>query len=246
MRGDVECMSRGEICVTIFLVINTWTDIRKREICLPVLGLFLAGGILWRIIEGTLYPQGLIAMGIGGAATIISVMSRGGVGAGDSLLILAMGTVLNAGTLMGILCMAMLLSFTIEAALLMPLILLILMGLLYLNFFVHNRAWLTAAAYEAAVSGSMEGYSKNGNVYEKADMQGRMLGSTGLPGGENLSIYTSAGKNVQVTYRMEIPAGFLGLTWNIKVTGKAVCLRPVGWIRKIKSARETVEEVTLK
>ena len=92
----------------------------------------------------------------------------------------------------------------------------------------------------------LEGYSKNGNVYEKADMQGRMLGSTGLPGGENLSIYTSAGKNVQVTYRMEIPAGFLGLTWNIKVTGKAVCLRPVGWIRKIKSARETVEEVTLK
>ena len=109
MRGDVECMSRGEICVTIFLVINTWTDIRKREICLPVLGLFFAGGILWRIIEGTLYPQGLSAMGIGGATTIISVMSRGGVGAGDSLLILAMGTVLNAGTLMGILCMAMLL-----------------------------------------------------------------------------------------------------------------------------------------
>lgn len=43
-------------------------------------------------------------------------------------------------------------SFTIEAALLMPVIFLVLMGVLYLNFFVHNRAWLTAAAYEAAVS----------------------------------------------------------------------------------------------
>ena len=52
-------------------------------------------------------------------------------------------------------------SFTVEAALLMPVIFLVLMGLLYLNFYVHNRAWLTAAAYEAAVSGSMEGYSKN-------------------------------------------------------------------------------------
>lgn len=31
-------------------------------------------------------------------------------------------------------------SFTIEAALLMPLILMVLMGLLYLDFFVHNRA----------------------------------------------------------------------------------------------------------
>ena len=43
-------------------------------------------------------------------------------------------------------------SFTIEAALLMPLILMVLMGLLYLDFFVHNRAWLTSAAYEAADS----------------------------------------------------------------------------------------------
>ena len=47
-------------------------------------------------------------------------------------------------------------SFTIEAALLMPLVLMILIGVLYLDFFVHDRAYLTAAAYEAAVSGSMK------------------------------------------------------------------------------------------
>ena len=51
-------------------------------------------------------------------------------------------------------------SFTLEAALLMPLLLMVIMSMLYLDFFVHNRAWLTAAAYEAAVSGSMEGYKK--------------------------------------------------------------------------------------
>ena len=54
---------------------------------------------------------------------------------------------------------------------------------------------------------------------------------------------TSAGKSIQVTYHMEIPAGFLGLKWKVKATGKAVPLRPVGWIRKIKGARDTVEEV---
>lgn len=42
-------------------------------------------------------------------------------------------------------------SFTLEAALLMPLLLTVIMSMLYLDFFVHNRAWLTAAAYEAAV-----------------------------------------------------------------------------------------------
>ena len=44
-------------------------------------------------------------------------------------------------------------SFTIETACVMPLILLVLMGLIYLSFFVHNRAWLTAAAYESAWKG---------------------------------------------------------------------------------------------
>ena len=50
-------------------------------------------------------------------------------------------------------------SFTIEAACVMSLVLLVLMGVLYLTFFVHNRAWLTAAACESALTGSMEGIS---------------------------------------------------------------------------------------
>ena len=57
-------------------------------------------------------------------------------------------------------------SFTVETACVMPLILLVLFGTIYLSFFVHNRAWLTAAAYESALSGSMEGNKKNGQVYE--------------------------------------------------------------------------------
>lgn len=39
-------------------------------------------------------------------------------------------------------------SLTVESACVMSLILLVIMGLIYLSFFVHNRAWLTAAAYE--------------------------------------------------------------------------------------------------
>ena len=47
-------------------------------------------------------------------------------------------------------------SMTMEAALLMPVILLVLMVTLYLFFYIHNRAWLTAAAYEPALDGAME------------------------------------------------------------------------------------------
>ena len=48
-------------------------------------------------------------------------------------------------------------SLTVEAACVMPVILLTLTGTLYLCFHVHNRAWLTSAAYESALCGSMEG-----------------------------------------------------------------------------------------
>lgn len=71
-------MDRLEICMTVFLGINTWTDIRKKEICVPVLSVFLAGGILWRIWEGTFWADGLISMGAGTIAAVISVLTRGG------------------------------------------------------------------------------------------------------------------------------------------------------------------------
>ena len=88
-------MSSVKICMTVLLVINTWTDIRKKEICLPVLFIFLAGGILWRIRQGLLI--------------LIALISGGMVGFGDGLLILTMGSVLEAGELAGILCGALLL-----------------------------------------------------------------------------------------------------------------------------------------
>ena len=123
-------------------------------------------------------------------------------------------------------------SFTIEAALLMPLILMVLMGLLYLDFFVHNRAWLTSAAYEAAVSGSMEGYKKDGDIYEKADIQGRMLGSTGLPGGENLSMQTSAGKTVQVPIRWMCRQVFCHRNGRLKFAERQLfCVRQDGYVK---------------
>ena len=95
-------------------------------------------------------------------------------------------------------------SLTVETACVMPLILFTLLGLIYLNFFVHNRAWLTAAAYESAVSGSMEGVRKNGQVYDTARMRSEELGNTGFFGAENLSTQTNVGKQVQVTYDLDL------------------------------------------
>lgn len=102
-------MGREEICMMIFLTINTWTDIQKKEICFPALCIFLPGGILWRIIQGQFWPDGIFSMGIGVLVSVVSVISGGEIGLGDGLLILAMGSVMKSGNLAGILCFALLL-----------------------------------------------------------------------------------------------------------------------------------------
>lgn len=129
-------------------------------------------------------------------------------------------------------------SFTVEAAALMPVILLTLFGCLYLCFFVHNRAWLTAAAYESALTGSMEAVKSSGNVYEAADARSKELGNTGFFGAENLSVQTTAGKQVQVTYTMDTVVSYGGWTWPVKAQGQVKIVEPVKWIRKVKAAAD--------
>lgn len=109
--------------------------------------------------------------------------------------------------------------------------------------FVHNRAWLTAAAYEAAVSGSMEGIKKDGQIYETARMRSEVLGSEGFFGAENLSTQTNVGKTVQVTYDLDTISSYGGLSWHMRAEGTSAVVRPVGWIRKLRAAEAIWEGV---
>lgn len=131
-------------------------------------------------------------------------------------------------------------SLTVETACVMPIILLVLIGLLYLNFFVHNRAWLTAAAYEAALTGSMEAVKQDGHTYEAAQMRSRELGNVGFFGAENLSAQVNAGEKVQVTYDFDTISGFGGFSWHDRAEGTSEILQPAKWIRKAKAAAEIV------
>lgn len=134
-------------------------------------------------------------------------------------------------------------SLTVEIACVMPLILFTLLGLIYLNFFVHNRAWLTAAAYESAVSGSMEGVRKNGQVYDTARMRSEELGNTGFFGAENLSTQTNVGKQVQVTYDLDTISSYGNLNWHLRTEGTSGIINPVKHIRKIRAASAILKEM---
>ena len=132
-------------------------------------------------------------------------------------------------------------SLTVETACVMPLILLVLMGLIYLSFFVHNRAWLTAAAYESAVSGSMEGIRKNGQIYDTARMRSEELGSAGFFGAENLRTQTNVGKEVQVTYDLDTISSYGNFNWHLRTegtTGCSSCCKGIGGLKCGQNIKE--------
>ena len=133
-------------------------------------------------------------------------------------------------------------SMTVETACLMSLLLLVIMGCLYLFFFVHNRAWLTAAAFEAAVDGSIEG-EKDGNSLKVAREKCEELGNTGFFATEKLSGQVNGGKKIQVVYDLDMIKGFGGFSWHLRAEGKALVFEPVSWIRKAKAAAEVVKGV---
>ena len=119
---------------------------------------------------------------------------------------------------------------TIEAALLMPMFLLVVMITLYLFFYVHNKVWLTAAAYEAALDGSME--------TDKALKKGKELGNTGFYESKNLKLQVSEGKKVQVTYDLDMFSLYGGFNSHLQVQESVKVIKPVTWIRKVKGLSE--------
>lgn len=134
-------------------------------------------------------------------------------------------------------------SFTIEAACVMSLVLFAVTGLLCLCFFVHNRSWLTAAACEAALTGSMEGNRENGEPVLAAENRSRELGSNGFFCMENLrqQVRTS-GKKVTVAYMADARTG-IGGTWNLQVKESSEIIDPTAWVWKIKAAEDALTEM---
>ena len=264
-----------EICVLGFLGINSWIDIRKKQVSLLLIIIFAVCGTVWTIYSRRNVPEVLMCVGTGFLFVLISILTEGAVGMGDGWLLMALGTVLYpeeffSTLFMGMICSAVWSagrisgrifdmkdnfcitneysiirkgSFTIETACVMPLILLVLMGLIYLSFFVHNRAWLTAAAYESAVSGSMEGIKKNGEIYDTARMRSEELWSIGFFGAENLGTQTNVGKEVQVTYDLDTISSYGNLSWHLRTEGKSAVINPVKHIRRLRAAQAVLREM---
>ena len=99
-----------EFCVLVFLGLNSWMDIKKREISLVLATMLAAAGMIWTVYRGTVSIERLLPIMTGVSFLGISVITRGSMGMGDGWILLALGTVLMPEEFFSMLFAAMLIS----------------------------------------------------------------------------------------------------------------------------------------
>ena len=76
-----------EICVLGFLGINSWIDIRKKQVSLLLIIIFSVCGTVWTIYSRRNVPEVLMCVGTGFLFVLISILTEGAVGMGDGWLL---------------------------------------------------------------------------------------------------------------------------------------------------------------
>ena len=99
-----------EFCVLVFLGLNSWMDIKRREISLVLATMLAATGMIWTVYRGTVSIERLLPIMTGVSFLGISVITRGAMGMGDGWILLALGTVLMPEEFFSMLFAAMLIS----------------------------------------------------------------------------------------------------------------------------------------
>lgn len=99
-----------ELCTVVFLAMNSWLDIRRREISLLLTVVYAGCGIIYSILQGRKIQDVLIPAGIGILFLEAGLISRGAIGAGDCWILLALGALLDTETYIRMLCIGFFLA----------------------------------------------------------------------------------------------------------------------------------------
>ncbi|MDD3279384.1 MAG: pilus assembly protein [Lachnospiraceae bacterium] len=113
-------------------------------------------------------------------------------------------------------------SFTVEAVFVVPIVLFALFFLLSVQFYLHQRTWFTAAAYEAAMSSEQE--------TEKAQ---RLLQENPITLGKAEYSADIGKKKIVITYRGQAFSAWILKAWDYEIQGRIERQQPVTHIRRL-------------
>ena len=137
-------------------------------------------------------------------------------------------------------------SYTVEAALLMGIILSVLVSVIYMGFWYHDKSFLQSAAYELACAASLHGEDNSWQIESAADtlIRGRMLGTRGLQ-----NQCQNGKKTVTVSFQgnFSIPGMILPFFQNGKMDIKETCTmtteQPSKRIQKIRGLAKVAKKI---
>ncbi|MCI5648196.1 MAG: pilus assembly protein [Fusicatenibacter sp.] len=129
-------------------------------------------------------------------------------------------------------------SITVEAVLVVPLVLMILFLLISLDFYIHERAWYTCAAYEAAMLGESKGRTLPDCGREETILRLTELEQAYPLPGQKIQMGVSAAKEelqVEISGSVLEITGKAGLKY--RVTASVSRRNPTEIIRKIRNVK---------
>lgn len=97
----------NQICTLAFLGVNSWLDIRKREVSLFTIVIFGAGGLLLALYRGVFSLDYVIPFAIGAGILGLGIATQGAIGMGDGLFLMALGTMMEAGKFIAVFFMGL-------------------------------------------------------------------------------------------------------------------------------------------
>ena len=143
-------------------------------------------------------------------------------------------------------------SYTVEAALIFPLIMGVIVFIIYMSFFLHDRAVMKSCAYQAALKGSLIRTSESDMRSEalkaaEYNIDGLILATENIKTSVNVS-----GSEVPVAYsgNLSIPQGILFMkiagTDSILVEGTATAYQKdaIEFIRKCRMAENLINKIS--
>lgn len=130
-------------------------------------------------------------------------------------------------------------SITVEAVLVVPLVLMVIFLLLSLTFYVHARSWYTFAAYESTMLAASEGRLsvEKGEAAAKSRME---WWSTRIPlPAERVTTHTACKeKEIQIKVEGNILPVWSRNSWEYSVLSERPRSSPVKTIRKIRAVKQ--------
>ena len=143
-------------------------------------------------------------------------------------------------------------SYTVEASFLLPMILTVIILIIYMAFFLHDRQVLYSAAYTSALRGSQ--LINGEDIYSQVEKSARELIKNRLLGTDGLRTDIEIGSDkIVVSYDgiLRIPAGALLCrylnggkdTLSVKARAESKCVNPVSFVRKCRIVENMAKKI---